>query len=178
MHRKSYSEVVRDMGKYNQKMGVLEDKKDVVINCKNVNILNTKYDNNKFNFKINLVDQQKHASSKSFGPKLTTNKQNAKLQSDLAAMERKKKDSAAKGFKKYSQGYTINKLAKEPGSKVDSYVKVINKSKNKSKRPNSSKKRKPGTSDTKRNSSNPSGHNKLTGNSIGLYNGNFGDRNS
>lgn len=55
----------------------------------------------------------------------------------LSDHENKKKDAGIKGFKKYTQGYTMNKIAKENSNKVDSYVKVINKSK--LKRPNSSK---------------------------------------
>lgn len=154
---------------------MIDDKKDVIINCKNVNIMNMKYDKNAFNFKITLMDENK--TNKSFGPKLTT-KPNLKTNlNEFNFSEFAKKDSSAKGLKKYSQGYTVNKLTKEAGSKVDSYVKVINKSKTKPKRPSSSKKRKVATHE-KRYSGHFSSSNKpLLGNSIGLYNGNFGDRN-
>ena len=147
----------------------------VLVNSYKPIILNTKYNNNKFNFKVNLGDQQKGAAAKGFGPKLTT-KPNHKLPQDLLEMDRKKHDQASKGLKKYSQGYTMNKLAKESGSKVDSYVKLTNKSKSKLKRPNNSKKRRNGSNE-KQNAG--SGQNKSDiGNSIGLYNGNYGDRNS
>lgn len=63
-------------------------------------------------------------------------------------------------------------------SKAESYIKVI-KSKNKTKRPQNSKKRK-ATSQEGKYSLNVKGNTKpsLLGNSGGLYNGNYGDRNS
>jgi len=124
------------------------------------------------------MDQNKQGTnSKNMGPKLIS-KANIKPYTEINNIEQRKKDIAAKGLKKYSQGYTINKLSKESINKMDSYVKVVNKSKNRPKRPNSSKKRKVATHE-KRYSGNFNGANKpLLGNPIGLYNGNYGDRNS
>lgn len=86
---------------------------------------------------------------------------------------------SSKGFKRYTQGYTVNKLAKESNNKIDSYVKVINKAKSKPKRPSSSKKRKATPNEKRGTSTSGNATNKpLIGISIGLYNGNFGDRNS
>jgi hypothetical protein len=179
IHRKSYSEVVRDHHKKKMDKPVDEGKKNVVINKQNV-------------YNVNIQNSQlvssKNAFIHYFSNKMTNNtKQNAKtnLKNNQEILE--------KGFKKFSQGYTVNKLAKEGllnrkfypfsfsknlniASKADQYVKVV-KSKVKAKRPNSSKKRKVAPYE-QRYSMGTKPKPGLLSNSVGLYNGNYGERNA
>ena len=119
-----------------------------------------------FNIKNSQVVNSKNASIQYFSKKKGTKGSG-------------KQELFEKGLKKFSQGYTVNKLAKEGllnPSKEDQYVKVI-KSKNKVKRPNSSKKRKVAPYEN-RYSMHVRNHKPgLLSHSVGLYNGNTGDRN-
>ena len=100
LHRKSYSEVVRDTKKNDKFLKEEGKKKDVVINWQNIynfNIQNSQLVNSK-NASIQYFSNKgnKHASSQqtNIGPK-------------------RKQELFEKGLKKFSQGYTVNKLAKE-----------------------------------------------------------------
>lgn len=101
VHRKSHSEVPRDNSKKKTK-GKDEEakKKDVVINWQNV------YN---FNIQNSQLVNSKNASIQYFSNKgnLKNNPQAQKI------FNKNKQELAEKGLKKFSQGYTVNKLAKE-----------------------------------------------------------------
>ena len=69
IHRKSYSEVLRDYSKQNNKLTGIDDK-DMIVNSKNINLQSSTNNNKKLDFKITLSDQNnKQGYSKGFGPK-------------------------------------------------------------------------------------------------------------
>ncbi|CAI2386297.1 unnamed protein product [Moneuplotes crassus] len=161
LHRKSYSEGIRDSRKDAKK----EAKKDVVINCKN--LTNVKIQNS------NWSTQNTHQYNI-----LAIIKDN-KLNNTQNNKKAKPKVNE-KGSKKYSQGYTLNKLTKEGilnPAKTDHYVKVI-KNKNKQKQQNGSKKRKVTSYEQRYSVNLKNSKPALLSDSPGLYNGNYGERNA
>lgn len=102
VHRKSYSEVVRDNSKKKvDRSKEDEKKKDVVINWQNV------YN---FNIQNSQLVNSKNASIQYFSNK----KPGQKLQTTSQKISHKRKNDLMEvDFKKFSQGYTVNKLAKE-----------------------------------------------------------------
>jgi len=102
IHRKSYSEVVRDQKKKSDRPGSkTKVDKDVVINWKNV------YN---FNIQNSQLVNSKNASIQYF----SKNNANQKANSTSQKISKKNKEEMIeKGLKKFSQGYTVNKLAKE-----------------------------------------------------------------
>ena len=101
MHRKSYSEVVRDTKKNDKFKHEENKKKDVVINWQNV------YN---FNIQNSQLVNSKNASIQYFSNN-KAKKANSTLQSKIGS--KNKQELFEKGLKKFSQGYTVNKLAKE-----------------------------------------------------------------
>lgn len=103
MHRKSYSEVVRDTKKKVDKFSREDSKKkDVVINWQNV------YN---FNIQNSQLVNSKNASVQYFSGTNKSGKSSSSAQSKISS--KNKQELFEKGLKKYSQGYTVNKLAKE-----------------------------------------------------------------
>lgn len=97
-HRKSYSEGVRDPRKDSRNNSKKDNKKDVVINCKNltnVKIQNSNWSTqNTHQYNILAIIKDNNGKAKAMGKK-------------------PKNKVHEKGLKKYSQGYTLNKLTKE-----------------------------------------------------------------
>lgn len=99
VHRKSYSEVVRDHHKKKIDQPKDEGKKNVVINKQNV-------------YNVNIQNSQLVSSKNAFINYFSNKMASKPLHNDKIS-SKNKQELLEKGLKKFSQGYTVNKLAKE-----------------------------------------------------------------